>query len=76
MKEKMKKNVMEATFIVVVKIEGSSVQTTFSMCDGAENVDAKVVDLTMLAAELMHENIKGGLAPSDSILTIKTPFGS
>ena len=67
---------MKATFNVTVKIDGRNVESSLSMREGAENVEGKVVELIMLAADLLHEKIRRGLAPSDKILTFKGPFAS
>ncbi len=41
---------MKATFDVTVKIDGAEVETIFSMRDGAEDIDYKVIDKVTKAA--------------------------
>ena len=41
---------MKATFDVTVKIDGAKVETIFSMRDGVENMDVKVIDKVSKAA--------------------------
>jgi hypothetical protein len=41
---------MKATFDVTVKIDGAKVETIFSMHDGVENMDVKVIDKVSKAA--------------------------
>jgi hypothetical protein len=53
---------MKATFDVTVKIDGAKVETIFSMRDGVENMDVKVIDKVTKAATNFACTLKRGIS--------------
>ena len=51
---------MKATFDVTVKIDGAKVESIFSMRDGVENIDVKVIDKGTIARNGVREILQGG----------------